>query len=324
MRTRLSVLDQSPVGDGFSHADALSSSVDLARMAEELGFTRFWVAEHHGSPSFAGTAPEILAAVLLARTDRITIGTGGVLLPRYTPGKVAEVFGVLASLYPGRVDLGLGRAGGPAEDYPDRVRLLRRMLGMDGDGPGLPGMAPPVPPRMWLLGAGTGSAHLAGLLGTDFAFAHFLNPGPATAALSAYRESVARRDGGAGPRAGVLAVRAVTAESEAEAEALAQSVLLWRSRKDLGDDLPLPTPRAARNHRWTALEAERAAVRGRSLVWGTPEQVHARLAGLAEEHGVEEVMVNTLTCDPVDRLRSYRLLAECAAVGPVETSAAGA
>ncbi|MFP8960708.1 MsnO8 family LLM class oxidoreductase [Streptomyces nanhaiensis] len=321
MRTRLSVLDQSPVGEGFSHADALSSSVDLARLAEELGFARFWVAEHHGSPGFAGTAPEILAAVLLARTERITVGTGGVLLPRYTPGKVAEVFGVLASLYPGRVDMGLGRAGGPAEDYPERVLLLRRMLGMGGEGLGLPGVAPAVPPRMWLLGAGLGSAHLAGRLGTDFAFAHFLNPGPATAALTAYRESVVPDGGGPAPGAGVLAVRAVTAESEAEAEALAQSILLWRSRKDLGDDLPLPTPRAARNHRWTALEAERAAVRGRSLVWGTPDQVHARLVRLAEEHGVEEIMVNTLTCDPEDRLRSYRLLAEHAAAVPVEAAA---
>ncbi|MCG3042511.1 MsnO8 family LLM class oxidoreductase [Streptomyces fenghuangensis] len=322
MRTRLSVLDQSPVGEGFSHADALSSSVDLARMAEELGFARFWVAEHHDSPGFAGTAPEVLAAALLASTDRITVGTGGVLLPRYTPGKVAEVFGVLASLYPGRVDMGLGRAGGPAEDYPERVVLLRRMLGMEG-GPGLPGV-PPVPPRMWLLGAGLGSAHLAGGLGTEFAFAHFLNPGPATAALSAYRESVVPRGGSPAPGPGVLAVRAVAAESEAEAEALAQSVLLWRSRKDLGEDLPLPAPRTARNHRWTALEAERAAVRGRALVWGTPERVHARLVRLAEEHGVEEVMVNTLACDPEDRLRSYRLLAEYAAAVPVEAAAAGA
>ncbi|WP_410537754.1 MsnO8 family LLM class oxidoreductase [Streptomyces sp. KL2] len=320
MRTRLSVLDQSPVGDGFSHADALSSSVDLARMAEELGFARFWVAEHHGSPGFAGTAPEILTAVLLARTERITVGTGGVLLPRYTPGKVAEVFGVLASLYPGRVDMGLGRAGGPAEDYPERVILLRRMLGMDGGGPTLTG-APPVPPRMWLLGAGLGSAHLAGRLGTEFAFAHFLNPGPAMAALSAYRESVVPRGGSPAPGPGVLAVRAVTAESEAEAEALAQSVLLWRSRKDLGDDLPLPTPRAARDHRWTALEAERAAVRGRGLVWGTPDQVHARLVRLAEEHGVEEVMVNTLACDPEDRMRSYRLLAEYAGAVPAQAAA---
>ncbi|MFZ4267250.1 MsnO8 family LLM class oxidoreductase [Streptomyces arboris] len=314
---RLSVLDQSPVGEGSSHADALLSSVDLAQAAEEWGFARYWTAEHHGSPGFAGSAPEILAAVLLARTSRMPVGTGGVLLPRYPPAKVAEVFAVLASLYPGRVDMGLGRAGGPAADYPERVRHLRRLLGMDGragDGTAeaeadhLVG-APAVRPRMWLLGAGAGSARMAGELGTDFAFAHFLAPDQAEGALAAYRGLLAGRNA-AGGSPGVLAVRAVTAESEAEAEALAHSVVLWRARKDLGEDLPLPPARAARNHRWTSLEAERAYVRERGLVWGTPEQVHTRLAALAEAYAVEEVMVNTLTCDPADRLRSYRLLTE--------------
>jgi luciferase family oxidoreductase group 1 len=320
MTMQLSVLDQSPVGEGFSHADALQSSVELAQAVEECGFARYWAAEHHGSPGFAGSAPEILAAVLLARTTHMPVGTGGVLLPRYPPGKVAEVFGVLASLYPGRVDMGLGRSGAPADDYPERVRALRHMLGMDGAVPGPPGTAPPVPPRMWLLGAGVGSAQLAGELRTDFAFAHFLNPRPAKAALSAYRE-LSAHEAGTRISPGVLAVRAVAAESEAEAEALAQSVLLWRSRKDLGEDLPLPAAAVARNHRWTALEAERAAVRSRNLVWGTPEQVHSQLARIAEEHGVEEIMVNTLTCDPADRLRSYRLLAAHSAAEP--TGAAG-
>ncbi|MGA4996874.1 hypothetical protein ACPCB7_02460 [Streptomyces arboris] len=150
---------------------------------------------------------------------------------------------------------------------------------------------------------------MAGELGTDFAFAHFLAPDQAEGALAAYRGLLAGRNA-AGGSPGVLAVRAVTAESEAEAEALAHSVVLWRARKDLGEDLPLPPARAARNHRWTSLEAERAYVRERGLVWGTPEQVHTRLAALAEAYAVEEVMVNTLTCDPADRLRSYRLLTE--------------
>ncbi|WP_405505778.1 MsnO8 family LLM class oxidoreductase [Streptomyces cyaneofuscatus] len=318
---RLSVLDQSPVGEGSSHADALLASVDLAQAAEEWGFARYWTAEHHASPGFAGSAPEILAAVLLARTSRMPVGTGGVLLPRYPPVKVAEVFAVLASLYPGRVDMGLGRAGGPAADYPQRVSLLRRLLGMDGsakDGTAedeahrLVG-APVAPPRMWLLGAGSGSARMAGELGTDFAYAHFLAPDRAEEALTTYRALLRGRNT-TDEAPGVLAVRVVTAESEAEAEALAHSVLLWRSRKDLGEDLPLPSARVARNHRWTALEAERASVRRRSLVWGTPDQVLTRLAELAKEYAVEEVMVNTLTCDPEDRFHSYRLLAEWQAV----------
>ncbi|MEU5711800.1 LLM class flavin-dependent oxidoreductase [Streptomyces flaveolus] len=316
MVPRLSVLDQSPVGAGFTPADALRASVDLAQAAEEWGFVRYWVAEHHGSPGFAGSAPEVLAAVLLARTGRMRVGTGGVLLPRYSPVKVAEVFGVLASLYPDRVDLGLGRAGGPAHDFPERVRALRVLLGMDGAEPeaGEGAQVPPVPPRMWLLGAGGRSAALAGELGTDYAFAHFLDPRPARESLAAYRTAFAGRVGRPAP-GGVLAVRVVTAESEDRAEALAHSVLLWRSRKDLGEDLPLPTPEEAVGHRWTSLEVQRAAVRRASLVWGTPEQVARRLAALAGEHGVDEIMVNTLTCDPRDRLASYRLLAEVSAAG---------
>lgn len=301
---RLSVLDQSPVGSGFSPADALQSSVELAQAAEEWGYVRHWTAEHHGSADFAGSAPEVLAAILLARTRRMRVGTGGVLLPRYPPAKVAEVFGVLASVFPGRVDMGLGRAGGPAPDYPERLEAVRRLVEADAG----PSGGSRVPPRMWLLGTSVNSALLAGRLGTDYAFAHFLVPGPASAALAAYRTAYTGRTGRPAP-GGVLAVRAVTAESEERAEALAQSVLLWRSRKDLGADLPLPTPEEASRHRWTALETERAVVRRGGLVWGTPDQVQERLTALAVGHGVDEIMVNTLTCDPADRLRSYRLLA---------------
>ena len=308
---RLSVLDQSPVGAGFSPADSLRASVELAQAADELGYVRYWTAEHHGSPGFAGCAPEILAAVLLGHTRRMRVGTGGVLLPRYSPAKVAEVFSVLASVFPGRVDLGLGRSGGPAHDYPQRVRAVRVLLGLDGADPlagGDTGLVPPVRPQMWLLGAGASSALLAGELGTGYAFAHFLVPEPAREALASYRATLAEH--GRADRGGVLAVRVVTAESEERAEALAQSVLLWRARKDLGEDLPLPSAEDARKHRWDSLEAERADVRRRSLVWGTPEQVRERLTELAAEHGVDEIMVNTLTCAPEDRLRSHELLAE--------------
>ncbi|GIH72587.1 MsnO8 family LLM class oxidoreductase [Sphaerimonospora thailandensis] len=310
MNPRFSVLDQSPMGDGFSTADALHCTVDLAQAAEELGYVRVWVAEHHGSASFAGSAPEILAGLLLARTRNLSIGTGGVLLPRYSPVKVAEVFGVLASLFPGRVDMGIGRAGGPADDFTERVHLLRALVGIE-DGLESDAYVTPravVPPRLWLLGAGLASAQLAGELGTDFAFAHFLAPSPAPHAFARYRKLHPAGD----EAGGVLAVRVVTADTEKRAEALVQSVLLWRSRKDLGEDLPLPSPEEAVRHQWTALEAERAAVRRRHLVWGTPERVRRRLAELADEHGVEEIMVNTLTADPADRLRSYQLLAEAA------------
>ncbi|MFF4317101.1 MsnO8 family LLM class oxidoreductase [Streptomyces sp. NPDC001507] len=308
---RISVLDQSPVGEGHTGADALRASLDLARDADRLGFTRYWVAEHHHSPGFAGSAPEMLAGAVLAATDRIRVGTGGVLLPRYPALKVAEVFAVLSALHPGRVDMGIGRSGGPAGDFPERLRELRALLRPGGpdDGPRAVTAVPPVPPELWLLGAGAGSARAAGELGVGYAFAHFLVPGPGVQALHAYRSAQARAVPGDG-HGGVLAVRAVLADTRARAEELAGSMLLWRARKDLGDDRPLPSTASVRADRWTGLEAERAAERRRSMIFGTPEEVVPRLRALAEEHGVSELMVNTLTQDPADRARSYRLLAE--------------
>lgn len=312
----LSILDQSPVGEGFTSADALASTIEGAREAERLGYRRFWVAEHHWSPGFAGAAPEVLAAVLLARTSRIRIGTGGVLLPRYPAEKVAEVFGTLASLYPERVDMGIGRAGGPAERFPEQLSDLLGLLGMAGGSPqGRRVTAlPAVPPELWLLGAGTGSAQLAGALGSGFAFAHFLNPGSSGSALDTYRDGYTRATGDRAP-GGVLAVRAVTADTAERAEELALAMLLWRTRKDMGMDLPLPSAEEVRSHRWTPEETARAQVRRDSMVSGTPEEVRDTLAVLAKEHGVDELMVNTLTCDPAEQLRSYQLLAEAFDLG---------
>ncbi|WTW99462.1 MsnO8 family LLM class oxidoreductase [Streptomycetaceae bacterium NBC_01309] len=292
---RLSVLDQSPIGEGSTPADALAATAALARETDELGYHRFWVAEHHATAGFAGTAPEVLAAILLERTRHMRIGTGGVLLPRYDPGKVAEVFRVLAALHPGRVDLGVGRAGGPARDFPLRVRGLLDGLAHEPDDP------VPSPP-VWLLGAGTRSARLAAELGTNFAFAHFFHPDLGAAAFDGF--------GAADTRRRALAVRVIAADTDAEASALADAYLLWRSRKDLGHDEPLPSAATARRHRWTDEESARAAVNRKAVVFGGPDRVGARLSELARAHGVDELIVNTLTHDPDDRLHSYRLLAK--------------
>lgn len=306
MTPRLSILDQSPVGEGMSAADALAATVRLAQVADALGVTRFWVAEHHFSPSFAGSAPEILVAALLARTRHLRIGSGGVLLPRYESTKVAESFRVLAGLFPCRVDLGIGRAGGPADRFPRQVAEL-----LEGLAPDARDLMPSgtVAPEVWLLGGGTSSAALAAELGTEFCFAHFLNPAPGVAALEAYRR-------GPHTRLGTIAVRVLVAEDEATASALARGLLLWRSRKDLGDDRPLPSAETVRGHRWTSAEMERAEVNSRSLIAGTPEQVRSALVRLADAHGVEELVVNTLTHDPEDRVRSYRLLADVLGIRP--------
>jgi alkanesulfonate monooxygenase SsuD/methylene tetrahydromethanopterin reductase-like flavin-dependent oxidoreductase (luciferase family) len=297
---RLSILDQSPIGEGSTAADALRASVELAEAADELGVTRYWVAEHHGSPGFAGTAPEILVPILLGATRRMRIGSGGVLLPRYPARKVAEVFSILADLYPGRVDLGLGRAGGPAETFPHDVADLRRWLGDD--------------PQLWVLGASGSSAALAAEVGTAYAFAHFLNPGPGLESMATYREL-------SPAPSSALAVRVIVADTESRANDLAASLLLWRSRKDLGDDRPIPAVETARNHRWTSAELERASFNSRALIAGTPDQVAPILTDLAQLHGTDELIANVLTHDPADRLRTYQLLAQVLGTAPVGSGA---
>ncbi|QNE23210.1 MsnO8 family LLM class oxidoreductase [Kribbella qitaiheensis] len=298
---RLSILDQSPIGEGSTAGEALRASVELAEAADELGVTRYWVAEHHGSPGFAGTAPEILVPIILGATRRMRVGSGGVLLPRYPATKVAEVFSILADLYPGRVDLGLGRAGGPPETFPADVADLRRWLGDD--------------PHLWVLGASASSGALAAKLGTAYAYAHFLNPGPGLESMTAYHE--------ASPApSSALAVRVIVADTESHANDLAASLLLWRSRKDLGDDRPLPSIETARNHRWTSAELERASYNSKALISGTPDQVAPILSDLAYLHGTDELVVNVLTHDPADRLRTYQLLAQV--LGAASTVGTGA
>ena len=295
MSPRLSVLDQSPIGRGRTAAQALRDSVVLAGHADRLGYHRYWVAEHHGSPAFAGTAPEILAGRLLEATDRLRVGSGGVLLPRYRPDKVAEAFQVLAALHPGRVDLGIGRAGGHATDFPRSVDTLLRLLGVDGGAP---------PPPVWLLGSSTGSAQLSAALGTSFCFAHFLNPDAAEAASDAVR-----RDRAPGTEH-ALAVRVVTAEDPDHAEELRHAYLLWRSRKDLGTEDPFPDVDTARRHRWTPAETNRAAAHARAVIAGPPAHVRAELGALAAKYGVDEIIITMLTHDPADRASALRLLAE--------------
>ncbi|MER5532512.1 LLM class flavin-dependent oxidoreductase [Streptomyces mirabilis] len=244
-----------------------------------------------------------MVASLLENTRRLRIGSGGELLPRYEPRKVAEVFHVLSALHPGRVDLSIGRAGGIARDYPRRFAEVIDLLGKP-----YPGY---IPPTVWLLGAGSGSARLAGALGTRYAFAHSLSPQLSTAALDASHGSGTLQ----APTQSALAVRVVVADTEVKAQELTAGFLLWRSRKDLGHNELFPSPVTVRGHSWTAEEDARVGHSSRQLVAGPP-QVKAALIGLARVHQVDEIIVNTLTHDPVDRLRSYELLAEAFQLAP--------
>jgi luciferase family oxidoreductase group 1 len=208
----------------------------------------------------------------------------------------------LAGLFPGRVDLGVGRAGGPAHDYPQKVAALLHGLGSPtSDGA--------TAPCVWLLGSSTSSAALAAGFGTAFCYAHFLNPLSGVDSLASFR-----RQGGTGPTA--VAVRVFVADTEADAARAARGFLLWRSRKDLGQDLPLPAPDTVRRHHWSDAEATRAEAHRPAVVYGAPEQVRDSLVTLAERHDVDEIVVNTLIHDQDARLRSYRLLAEAVAEQP--------
>ncbi|RPF21606.1 LLM class flavin-dependent oxidoreductase [Myceligenerans xiligouense] len=297
---RLSVLDQVPVTEHTPCTSAASSALRLAVEAEELGYHRIWFAEHHASATFAGTAPEIMTALALERTRHIRVGTGGILLPLYPVNKVREVVTLLDDVHPGRIDLGVGRAAFDDPRYGEKIEVLTGVLG--------PHAATEEPAgRVWVLGAGGSAAALAGTLGAGYAHGHFFVPRGGELATTAYREAAARAGRGAHT---LLAVRAVTAPTAAEAAALARAMVWWRVRKDLGDERPVPSVERVRRHRWTEAERTRAQARSHGVVFGTPQEVGVELRALAAAHGADEIVVNTLVSDPEDRHRSYRLLAE--------------
>ena len=331
---RLSVLDQSPISEGSTGAQALANTIDLARLAEELGYHRYWVAEHHGGPSLAGPSPEALVGPIASATSRIRVGSGGVMLPHYSPLKVAESFSLLAGLYPGRIDLGIGRAAGTdplttlalqrdrrqaaPDDFPQQLAELLALLEdrMPPDHPfaRLAGTLPgrPQTPEPWLLGSSPQSALWAAELGLPYAFADFINPRGATIA-DAYQERF--QDVGRLP-APVLAVGAwvVCAESDEEARRLAASSRMMMTLLRRGTLVPVPPVEEALRF----LEAEGKGAQegspGRRAITGSPETVRAGLETLAREYGADEVIAVTITHDHGARRRSYELLAEALAL----------
>jgi luciferase family oxidoreductase group 1 len=326
----IGVVDQSPVPHGSGAREALEATVALARLCDRLGYARYWLAEHHSTNSFAGSAPEVLVARVAAATERIRVGTGGILLPHYSPYKVAEQFRTLETLFPGRIDLGVGRApggtGGPAaalrwgrqaipvERFPDQLSDLVDWLGerFGDDHPWRRVRATPRGtdiPEMWVLGSGGGTAEVAGRLGLGYSFAQFIGGADGSRAVARYREAFRPSGIHAAPRAHV-AVGVVCAGSREEAERLSLSMHLWRWRIIRGIDRGIPSPE----------EAERAFVDAGvpleelhgdpKAVVGDPGEVRARLAELADRYGVDEVMTVTVTHDLEARRRSYELLAE--------------
>jgi len=335
----LSVLDQSPIREGGSAAQALRETIDLARACETAGYQRYWVAEHHNTSSFAGSAPEIMIGAIAAATDTIRVGSGGVMLPHYSALKVAETFRVLEALYPGRIDLGLGRAPGSDQKtsralqpgpqaygidaFPQQIELLIQFLedaqGLEGEHGGF---APDHPykgihaipqgegaPDLWMLGSSSDGAMYAAQFGLPYCFAHFINQDAGATPLELYRQNFRPSRNRQGPL-GSIGVSVTVAETEEEANRISASRNLWVLHllqnkagpfKPIEDALAFP------------LSAEEQvmlrAVKQRSLT-GTPEQVRGRLLQLGEEYGVDDFVILTITHDHADRLKSYRLLAE--------------
>jgi luciferase family oxidoreductase group 1 len=331
---RVSVLDQSPISEGSTGAQALANTIDLARLADELGCHRYWVAEHHGGPSLAGPSPEALIGPIASATARIRVGSGGVMLPHYSPLKVAESFSLLAGLYPGRIDLGIGRAAGTdplttlalqrdrrqaaPDDFPQQLAELLALLEdrMPPDHPfaRLAGVLPgrPETPEPWLLGSSPQSALWAAELGLPYAFADFINPGGASIAAT-YRERF--RDVGRLPAPAVaVAAWVVCADSDEEAQRLAASSRMMLMLLRRGRLVPVPPVEDALRF----LEAEGAGTQpsspGRRAIAGSPETVRAALETLARDYGADEVIAVTITHDHGARRRSYELLAEALAL----------
>jgi luciferase family oxidoreductase group 1 len=346
--SRLSVLDQSPIPEGSSGADALHNTLDLARLTDTLGYHRYWVAEHHGTPGLASAAPEVLIGPIAAATSRIRVGSGGVMLPHYSPLKVAEAFSVLSGLYPGRVDLGLGRAPGTdgltmlalqrdrrepsPDDFPQQLAELLGYLesGLPADHPfarlasTLPGL--PERPEPWLLGSSPQSAIWAGQLGLPYSFADFINPsGAEIAAL--YRQQF--RDSEARPVPVVsVAVWAICAETTEEAQRLASSARMSFRLLRQGRLIPVPPPEKALRF-LAEQDGERDGTprphvpgRDRRAVIGDPDKVREGIESVARDYGAEEVMVVTITHDHAARRRSYELIAEAFGLEAVPTSPA--
>ncbi|MEO6880513.1 MAG: LLM class flavin-dependent oxidoreductase [Mycobacteriaceae bacterium] len=325
----ISVLDVSPVPTGATPGDALRNTLDLARHVEHLGYHRYWLAEHHSMPGIASSAPSIMIGQVAAVTGRMRVGSGGVMLPNHAPLVVAEQFGTLDALYPGRIDLGLGRAPGTdqvtahalrrsagqlsEEDFPQQLAQLRAFFddGYPADHPyaaitAVPGLGAQV--AVWLLGSSTYSAQVAGALGLPYAHAHHFASGSTDAAAAAYRE---RFTPGVLDEPYLMVTASVVAAADDERAAwLAAPMALTMARLRAGNPGTFPTPEEAAAHPLTP--AQRASLGGMtaSAVVGGPETVGAGLRALLARTGAQELMISTMVHDHADRRHSYEIVAE--------------
>jgi luciferase family oxidoreductase group 1 len=330
MAIPLSVLDLSPISSGSTGAQALRNTLDLAQLADSLGYHRYWLAEHHNLPSVASSAPEVMIGHVASLTSRMRVGSGGVMLPNHSPLHVAEVFRVLAALHPGRIDLGIGRAPGSdqvtafalrgskdrlgADDFPEKLAELfafgsgqfpresvfRSVRALPDDVP-----LPPV----WLLGSSDFSARLAAERGLGFAFAHHFSPDWVLPASRAYRQGFQPSATLPQPRL-MLTISVICAETDAEANRLGTTLELAGLRRSQGRFAPLPSPEEALAYDYQPWERQHAEAYRKNHFVGSPATVEWRIHELAEQTGADEIMVSTMVHGHAERRRSYELLAE--------------
>jgi luciferase family oxidoreductase group 1 len=326
----LSVLDLSPVTTATPGAQALRNSLDLARFVDRLGYTRYWVAEHHNLPTIASSAPDIMIGQIAAVTRNMRVGSGGVMLPNHAPLMVMERFKVLEALFPGRIDLGLGRAPGTdqitslalrrrqdvqeQDDFLDRFQemMLFESKGFPANHPFSKVAAMPSDvalPPIWLLGSSDYSAQLAAHVGAGFSFAHHFSDFPPEIPMLNYRNQFKPSAWRQTPYA-ILGVAAICAETEAEADRMATSADLHFARRAKGEYGPLASPEEAAAYPYTPIDRQRIEHNRKRLIAGSPEQVHERIMALVESTKADEVMITTMMFDHTARKRSYELLAK--------------
>ncbi|HUP85989.1 MAG TPA: LLM class flavin-dependent oxidoreductase [Acidimicrobiales bacterium] len=328
----LSVLDLAPVVLGSTPSEALANSLDLVRHVEHFGYHRYWVAEHHNMPGIASSSPPVLIAHLAAGTSRIRLGSGGVMLPNHAPLVVAEQFGMLEALHPGRIDLGIGRAPGTdpvtahalrrnaegisADEFPRQLGELLAFF--NGTFPethpyhaitATPGLG--YQPALWLLGSSAYSAEVAGLLGLPFSFAHHFSAENTMPALAHYRASFRPSDTLAEPCASI-GVSVIVGEDDAHAHWLAGPSRLSFVRRRTGRPARLSSPEEAAEYHFTPMESELLRSWSSTSVVGGPDTVRRELEALAARTGVQELLVLTSVHGHKDRMRSYELLAQAA------------
>lgn len=322
---KLSILDQSPISDDMTEQDALHASIELAKHGETLGYERYWVAEHHDLYGLACPNPSVMIAAIGSQTNTIRLGAGAVLLPHYKPFHVAETYNLLATLFPGRIDLGLGRApGGSAEasmalagnfleqvrKFPEDIDELQSHLTNSFPEDHMyskitPTPTPPISPRVWLLGTSEKSAVLAAEKKMDYVFGHFMSSVDGRAAVSNYRTRMGD-DGYV-----IVAIHVICAETTEEAYDLSLSYFLWNVKRDqMDEDVRIPSVEEAKRYDWTEEDEVEIAKMKKHMLIGSPVDIRKGLFELKEQYEVDEFMIITIVHEAAKKLRSYELVKE--------------